>query len=51
MQECYATFKDGYIKADFAVYKRKTIEFKKLIMKKKSKLYHKFKYTYTISKM
>jgi hypothetical protein len=51
MQGCYATFKDGYIKAESAIYKRTTIEFKKLIMKKKNKLYHKFKYIYTISKM
>ncbi len=51
MQECYATFKNGYIKADSAIYKRTNIEFKKLTMKKENKLYHKFKYTYTISKM
>ena len=48
MQNCYSSLGDGYIKSDFAIYKKDYIEFKKLVMKKDNKIYHKFKYLYRI---
>ena len=46
MHNCYATLKDGYIKSEDAIYQRTDIKFTKLVMKKKNKMYHKFKYIY-----
>jgi len=46
MKNCYAIYKNGNIKSKSAIYKQDYIEFHKLILKEKNKIYHKFKYIF-----
>lgn len=44
MQNCFSNTETGSIKAKSAIYKKKYIDFKDLVLEKENKKYHKFKY-------
>jgi hypothetical protein len=44
MQDCYCSYKDGYIKAKNAVYKKTFVEFRNLLLLQDGKKHHKFTY-------